>query len=53
MMKSITYEAPHYAILNPSVTFSLLGPHMLPNTLFSHTLNLCSYLSGRDKVAPP
>jgi hypothetical protein len=35
------------------VTPSLLGPNILPNTLFSNTLNLRSSLNVRDQVSHP
>jgi hypothetical protein len=33
--------------------FSLLGPNILLNTLFSKTLSLCSSLKARDQVFHP
>jgi hypothetical protein len=34
-------------------TSSLLGPNILLSTLFSNTINLCSFLNVRDKVSYP
>jgi hypothetical protein len=39
--------------LQPPVTSSLLGPNILLSTLFSNTLNLCSFLNARDQVSHP
>jgi hypothetical protein len=39
--------------LHSPVTSPLLGPYILLRTLFSHTLNLCSFLSVRDQVSHP
>jgi hypothetical protein len=41
------------SFLQPPVTSSLLGPNILLSTLFSNTLNLCSFLNLRDKVSHP
>jgi hypothetical protein len=36
-----------------SPTSSLLGPNILLSTLFSNTLNLCSYLNIKDQTSHP
>jgi len=41
------------SLLQPAVTFSLLGPNSLLNTLLSNTHSLFSILSVRDRVAHP
>jgi hypothetical protein len=35
------------------VSSSLLGPNILPNTLFSNTLSLHSFLNVSDQIAHP
>jgi hypothetical protein len=41
------------SFLQPPATTTLLGPNILPNTLFSNTLSLCSSLNLRDQVSHP
>jgi hypothetical protein len=41
------------SFLQPTVTSSLLGPHILLSILFSNTLNLCSSLNVTDQVQHP
>jgi hypothetical protein len=41
------------SFLNPPVTLSLLGPNILPSTLFPNTLNLCYSLNVRDHFSYP
>jgi hypothetical protein len=40
-------------LLHSPVTSSLLGPNILPSTLFSDTLSLRSSLNVRDQVSHP
>jgi hypothetical protein len=49
MMKSTSYEVPHYAVFSslPSLS-SLVGPNILLSTLFSDTFSLCSSFNARD-----
>jgi hypothetical protein len=41
------------SFLQPPVTSSLIGSNILLSTLFSNTLNLCSFLNVRDQVSHP
>jgi len=41
------------SFLHSLVMSSLLGPNILPNTLFSNTLNLLSSLNFSDQVSHP
>jgi hypothetical protein len=41
------------SLLQPLATSSLLFPNILLSTLFSNTLNLCSYLSVIDQFSHP
>jgi hypothetical protein len=41
------------SLLQPPVTSCLFGPNFPLNTLFSHTLSLCSSLNVRDQVSYP
>ena len=45
---SVSYNFLHYPVIS-----SLLVPHIFLNSLFSNTLNLCSYLRVSDKVSRP
>jgi hypothetical protein len=38
------------SFIQPPITSSLFGPNILPSTLFSNTLSLCSSLNVRDQV---
>jgi phosphate starvation-inducible membrane PsiE len=42
-----------YSFLHSPVTLSILGPHILLNTLFSNILSLCSSLNVSDQVLHP
>jgi hypothetical protein len=46
-VKNTGFEVHHYAV------FSLSGPNILLNTLFSKILSLCSSLKVRDQVSHP
>jgi hypothetical protein len=41
------------SFLQSPVTYSLFGPNILLNTLFSNILSLCSSLNVRDQVSRP
>jgi hypothetical protein len=42
-----------YSFLQPPVTSSRFGPNILPSTLFSNTLSLCSSLNVTGQVSHP
>jgi hypothetical protein len=46
--KSMWYDAPQYALLDPSVISSLLGPCIHQDILIPYTFHLCSSLKVRD-----
>jgi len=49
----ILWSSSLWGLLQPPAISSLVSPHILPSTLFSNTLNLCSFLSVRDQVPRP
>jgi hypothetical protein len=51
MAKSVSYEAPHYAVF--SNLPSLFGPNIPLSALFSNSLSLCSSLNVRDQASHP
>jgi len=53
-VRSTNHLAPRYAISSiPPVTSSLLGPNILPNTMFSNTLSFLSSRNVSDQVSHP
>jgi hypothetical protein len=52
-MKITIYGGPYYVNLSTlPASSSTLGRNVL-STLFSRTLNLCSYLNVKDQISPP
>jgi hypothetical protein len=45
LSKSTSYEAAHYAVFFDPPSFHLFRPNILLSTLFSNTLNSCSFIS--------
>jgi len=54
LTRTVFGEAPHYAIFSSLLPFpAFLCPNILLSTLFSNTLNICSFLGVTEQVSCP